>query len=209
MPDVKVHTLTGDGGTMSLGGSLFECKPSYDAIHRYVKVYLFNQMEGNAQTKTRSLVSGGRKKPFKQKGTGRARAGTTRSPLWRGGGRTHGTVPRDPRRNLPIAMRRRAFASAMTVRCAEGNVALLDIMSPAVPSTKPHFQMLQRIGWPQERTHVLVITDNAQPNLYKSLRNIAHVIVKPVGEVNAYNLVRSQHILIQKSALTRLQEVYV
>ena len=157
-------------GGFALPAELFDGTVHEAALHQAVKTYLGNQRQGTAKTKTRSFVSGGNKKPWRQKGTGRARQGSIRSPLWPGGGTVFGPIPRDYRAALPRKIRSIARRSAFNARAREGNLFVVDPVSMAEPKTRELAGLLGKMGLDGRK--VLVLTNGLNRNLYLSGRNL-------------------------------------
>jgi large subunit ribosomal protein L4 len=167
--------------------------------------YLANQRQGTAKTKGRSEVSGGGKKPWKQKGTGRARAGSNTSPVWARGGKAHGTQPRDYRQGITRKMRRKALLCAYSVRASEEKIGVVSGLSIEQTKTKTVADLLNKIGVFGDgkkycgKTLFVVSGDNR--NVYLSSRNLKDVDVKAVGDVNAYDVVRATNIIFADEKL--------
>jgi large subunit ribosomal protein L4 len=182
-----------------LPGDVFDGIVNMPVMHRVVTAYRANQREGNAKTKTRGFVVGGNQKPWRQKGTGRARAGSTRSPLWPGGGTVFGPIPRDYDQKVPKKMKALARRSAFNARARENSVFVIDKFGYDEPKTKVLAGLLQRMG--VEGQKVLILTDGAKPNVYLSGRNIDRVEVLPYSDVSTYHLLWSDVVLIEATAI--------
>ena len=178
---------------------VFDGVVNMPVMHRVVTAYLANQREGNAATKTRGLVVGGNQKPWRQKGTGRARQGSTRSPLWPGGGTVFGPIPRDYDQQVPKKMKALARRSAFNARARENSVFVIDRFNYEQPRTKALVSLLQRLGVDEQK--VLVLTDGAKPNVYLSGRNLPKVEVLPYSDVSTYHLLWSDVVLIEATAI--------
>jgi large subunit ribosomal protein L4 len=203
MPTAKIYNLNGEvTAEVELTGALFQTKPHEDLVHRYVKIFLFNQRQGTHKTKGRSEVEGGRTKPWRQKGTGRARAGTTRSPIFRGGGRVFGPEPNYRRVTLPRKMKQAAFRSVRSHRAGIGKVSILDGQLPEL-KTKIMAGFISAL--PQEKHFLLVA---ANPMMHAAGRNIENLAIRCVEEVNTYDLIHSDHVILQKEAMEQLQKRY-
>lgn len=196
-------TLT---GTMELPESLFGCEPNASALHAYVKMYLSNQRQGTAKTKTRAEVSGGGIKPWRQKGTGRARAGSNTSPVWVGGGRSFGPRPRDHREALPRKVRRLALLSALSLKAREGAVKVWDRPELDAPKTKTMTQALTQMGVSGRK--VLFLDEGVFPNLEKSCRNVPWLSRERAELANAYAVLRAQSLVVSPAAIARMAEVW-
>jgi large subunit ribosomal protein L4 len=182
-----------------LPAELFDGTVNMPVMHRAVKAYLANQREGNASTKTRGLVTGGNQKPWKQKGTGRARQGSTRSPLWPGGGTVFGPLPRSYDEKLPRKMRALARKSAFNARAHEAAIFVIDQFRYDAPKTRTLVGLLERLGVAGQK--VLVLTDGLKPNVYLSGRNLPNVQVMRYGDVSTYHVLWSDAVLIEAAAI--------
>jgi large subunit ribosomal protein L4 len=182
-----------------LPATLFDGTVNMPVMHRVVKAYLANQREGNAATKTRGFVIGGNQKPWRQKGTGRARAGSIRSPLWPGGGTVFGPQPRSYDEHVPKKMKVLARKSALNARARENAIVVIDRFAWDAPRTKSLVALIQHLG--VEGQKVLVLTDGAKPNVYLSGRNLQRVQVLPYAEVSTYHLLWSDVVLIEATAI--------
>ena len=200
-----VYTASGEKkGERELPVSLFDGVVHEPAMWQAVKAYLANQRQATASTKTRSEVSGGNKKPWRQKGTGRARQGSIRSAQWRGGGIVFGPRPgRNYRENLPRAVRRLARRSALNARAHENSVVLVDGFGLEAPRTRSVVTLLETAGL---AGNILVLTDGNRPVVHLSARNLPGVQVRPFGEESTYDLLWSDRVIIEASALDRVQE---
>jgi large subunit ribosomal protein L4 len=182
-----------------LPDEVFDGVVNMPVMHRVVTAYLANQREGNAATKTRGLVVGGNQKPWRQKGTGRARQGSTRSPLWPGGGTVFGPSPRDYDQQVPKKMKALARRSAFNARARENSVLVIDRFNYEQPRTKSLVSLLARLGVDGQK--VLVLTDGVKPNVYLSGRNLQRVEVLPYSDVSTYHLLWSDVVLIEATAI--------
>ncbi len=174
------------------------------ALHQAVKVYLANQRQGTAQTKTRSFVTGGNQKPWKQKGTGRARQGSIRSPLWPGGGTIFGPLPRDYRMGLPRKMRQLARRSAFSARALANEVFVVEPLAFEEPKTKRMAALLDRLDLGGRK--VLILTHGDNRNVQLSARNIPDVAVMRYQDANPYVVLRAGAVLIEEPALGTLEQ---
>ena len=182
-----------------LPDEVFDGVVNMPVMHRVVTAYLANQREGNAATKTRGLVVGGNQKPWRQKGTGRARQGSTRSPLWPGGGTVFGPIPRDYDQKVPKKMKALARRSAFNTRARENSVFVIDRFNYEHPHTKTLASLLGRLGVDGQK--VLILTDGVKPNVYMSSRNLQRVEVLPYSDVSTYHLLWSDVVLIEATAI--------
>jgi large subunit ribosomal protein L4 len=169
-------------------------------LHQAVKVYLNNQRQGTHMTKTRSFVSGGNQKPWKQKGTGRARQGSTRAPHWRGGGIVFGPSPRDYRTDIPRKVKQLARKSALNARAREGAVHVIERLAFQTPKTTQLAELLGSLGVAGRKA--LVLTAGHHPNAYLSGRNLPSVEVMAYAEASAYDLLWSDVVVVEEGALT-------
>lgn len=172
-------------------------------LHQVVTMQLANRRRGTASTKTRGEVRGGGRKPWRQKGTGRARAGSTRSPLWRSGGIAFGPKPRDYSFTLPKKVRRAALRAALTMKLQEGHFKVLDRLDIPEPKTKQAVALLKDLGI-EKRALILLHGENA--NLQLAARNLPHVKVLLVKGLNVYDLLYYDDVICPKDALAQVQE---
>jgi large subunit ribosomal protein L4 len=206
--NAKLYGLDGsEKGTAALPDELFGQPVHEHLLWLSVKRHLGNQRQGNAKVKTRGEVSGGGKKPFKQKGTGRARQGSNTSPLMPGGGRAFGPKPRDYRTELPKKQRRAALVSALSQKASENAVSVVEQLSFTEPKTKQMAEVLRRLGLDQKRT--LLVIDRIDENVAKSCRNLKYLRTLPAHRLNAYELLHADQVLLTADALKRVQEVFV
>ena len=184
---------------VSLPESLFDGTVNEDVLHRAVITFLSNQRQGTSDTKTRSEVSGGNQKPWRQKGTGRARQGSTRAPHWRHGGIAHGPHPRSYRLGIPKKMRQLAKKSALNARAREGALLIVDALEYEKPKTKDFAVLLGKLGAKAKK--VLVLTANDAQNVYLSGRNIPDVQVMRFADATAYEVLWAQTVVVEIGAL--------
>jgi large subunit ribosomal protein L4 len=185
--------------------SLFSTEVRTHLLHAAVVNQLANKRAGTAATKNKALVSGGGKKPWKQKGTGRARAGSSRSPLWRHGGTCFGPMPRDYSYSLPKKAKRAALADAISSKALDNKLVLIDTLEFAEPKTKLIATLLESIGV-QENALILINAENK--NLTLAARNIPSVKVLRINNINVYDLIKYQYLITTQDALNAMQEVY-
>jgi large subunit ribosomal protein L4 len=174
-------------------------------LHSAVVNQLANRRAGTAATKTKGLVSGGGIKPFKQKGTGRARAGSTRSPLWRHGGTVFGPMPRDYSYSMPKKEKRAALAAALSSKVGENRIVLLDKLELAEPKTSKMSELLKTLGV-AESALVLIAAENK--NVALASRNMPNIKVLRMENINVYDLLKYRYLITTQDALTTMQEVY-
>src|SRR6266508_6415910 len=184
---------------VTLPAALFDGTVNEDLLHRAVVTYLANQRQGTHDTKTRSEVSGGNQKPWRQKGTGRARQGSTRAPHWRHGGIAHGPHPRSYRLGIPKKMRQLAKKSALNARAREGALVIVDPLEYEKPKTNALAALLGKLGGDGKK--VLVLTAGDAPNVYLSGRNIPDVHVMRFADATAYDILWAQTVVVEMGAL--------
>jgi len=184
---------------------LFSTELRTHLVHAAVVNHLANKRAGTASTKNKALVSGGGKKPWKQKGTGRARAGSNRSPLWRHGGTVFGPMPRDYSYSIPKKAKRAALVDALASKVAENRLILIDSLNLAEPKTKLVSTLLENLGI-QENALVLIKAENK--NLTMAARNIPSVKVLRMENINVYDLLKYPYLITTQDALNSMQEVY-
>lgn len=207
MATANTYSASGDKtGTVDLPDGLFGIEPNPHVVWEAVVNFQANQRQGTAKTKTRGEVSRSNSKPWRQKGTGRARAGTWRSPIWVGGGTTFGPEPRDYGYKLPKKVRRLALRSALTDRAAEGRIVVMDEFAPEEIRTKPVQQLLDRMELGDAK--VLLLVKELDEKIALSTRNIPNVIAMPAREANTYTIVAADWVLLTRDALAILEEVF-
>jgi large subunit ribosomal protein L4 len=197
---------TKSGETVKLSADVFGIEPSQNAMYLAVKVYLGNQRQGTHKVKTRAEVRGGGKKPFKQKGTGNARQGTSRSPVMAGGGSIFGPKPRDYSNELPAQMKKLARKSALSVKARENQIKIVEDFSFDGPKTKDMTSVLKALQL--DSTKTLFLTAKSDENIYKSGRNIPRLNILPADKASTYDLVNNQIVLMQKSAVEVLHNTF-
>lgn len=190
---------------VKLNSEVFEIIPNEHVVYLAVKAYRANQRQGTHSTKTRSEVSGGGAKPFRQKGTGRARQGTIRSPHMPGGGVAHGTSPRDYTQKLPRKMNKLARKSVLSAKARENKLMVLEDFTLDEVKTKKVQEILNNLKL--DTTNVLFVTTDIDKNLILSSRNIPYTKVQKAPEFSVYDLLNSQYILFQKGAIQVVNEV--
>jgi large subunit ribosomal protein L4 len=186
------------GGDFALPADLFDGTVNMPVMHQAVKAYLANQRQGNAATKTRGFVVGGNQKPWKQKGTGRARQGSTRAPHWVGGGTVFGPTPRSYAQYVPRKVRALARKSAFNARARENAVIVIDSFSFSAPKTAEMLKLLGSLGIADKK--VLVLTDGVNTNVYMSGRNLPRTHVMPYSDVSTYHLLWCDFVVVEASA---------
>ena len=186
-------------GAFALPADYFDGTVNEPVLHQAVKTYLANQRQGTASTKTRAKVSGGNQKPWRQKGTGRARAGTTRAPHWRGGGVVFGPSPRDYRTAIPIKVRRLARRSALNARAREGAFCVIEGLDFAAPKTSALVGLLEKMGLAGRK--VLLLTEGIKKNVYLSARNVPGLDVLPWADASAYDVLWAEVVVAERPAV--------
>lgn len=186
------------GRARTLPAPLFNGIVNKGVVHQAVKAYLANQRQGTAAAKTRSDVAGGGRKPWRQKGTGRARAGTIRSPIWAGGGIAFPPIPHSWRQRVPKKVKTLARHSALNDRAENDRVVIADLPEMKSPKTRDLVAFVSAIDVPGK---VLLLTDGVNKNLYLSSRNLSTVSVVPFGEESVYDVLWAHTVLIERGAL--------
>jgi large subunit ribosomal protein L4 len=184
--------------SVALPADLFDGTINMPVMHQAVKAYLANQRQGNAATKTRGFVIGGNQKPWKQKGTGRARQGSTRAPQWVGGGTVFGPTPRSYAQYVPRKVRALARKSAFNARARENAVIVIESFDLSSPKTSALVALLTSLGIADKK--VLILSDGANHNLYMSGRNLPRTHVLPYSDVSTYHLLWSDVVVVEASA---------
>ena len=203
MPKVGLFNKEGQQvGDIQLNEQVFGVEVNKYALHQVVVAQLPNKRQGTQSAKTRSEVRGGGIKPWRQKGTGRARQGSIRAPQWIKGGVVFAPKPRDYRMSIPKSMRKVAMTSALTSKVAD--MVVLEDLTFEAPKTKEAVKMLNAF----EAKKTLIITAEVNENVYKSARNIEGVTVMPVNNINVYDLLNCKTLMITKEAVNKIEEVY-
>ena len=206
MPNVKVFDMAGkEVGEITLSDVIFGAEVNGAVLHAAVRAYLMNQRQGTQSTLTRTEVSGGGKKPWRQKGTGRARQGSTRSPQWTHGGVALGPKPRDYRTDMNKKTKRVALYSALSAKVAANDLVVVDAIKTAGYSTKTMVSMLKALG--AERK-ALVVLPEVDAVVIKSFANIPGVVTTQYNTVNVYDILNADKLIIAKDAVAKLEEVY-
>src|SRR3989338_5825520 len=201
MPNVPVYNQDGKvTGEMELSAARFGVKARPSVVHLAVVAQQANAPHAKAHTKTRGEVSGGGKKPGKQKGTGRARAGSIRSPLWRGGGTVFGPTPRDYSKHIPQALKRKALISALSLKNKQENILVVEDSGVEQPKTKELVRMIRALKLDESRT--LCVVKSIDENLKRAFSNLREIFrVVEAKDFNAYQVLRRKKLLIDKQAL--------
>ena len=206
MATVKVYDMAGNAvSETELSDAVFGIEPNVSVMHAVVVNYLANQRQGTQSTLTRTEVSGGGRKPWRQKGTGNARQGSTRAPQWRHGGVAIGPKPRDYRYTLNKKVRRLAMKSALSTKVQEGKLIVLDTLTMDEFKTKTIAAMLNALNVEKK---ALIVTAQAEPKVYKSAANIPGVKTATVGTLNVYDILNGGTFIVPKNAVAKIEEVY-
>lgn len=206
MPKVAIYNVSGSQvGELELADTVFGIEPNVHVLHSAVVLQQASQRQGTHKTKGRSEVSGGGRKPWKQKGTGRARQGSTRSPQWVGGGTVFGPTPRKYGFKLPKKVRRLAIKSALSSKVIDQNIIVLDQLAFAAPKTKEFVGMLANL---KVNRKALVVTASYEDNVALSARNIPGVKFVPAEGINVLDVLVHDKLIITKDAVAKVQEVF-
>ncbi|MBO7342295.1 MAG: 50S ribosomal protein L4 [Clostridia bacterium] len=206
MANVKVYNMAGEAvGEIALSDVIFGREVNGAVLHAAVRAYLMNQRQGTQSTLTRSEVSGGGKKPWRQKGTGRARQGSTRSPQWTHGGIALGPKPRDYRLSMNKKTKKVALYSALSAKVAGGDLIVVDNIATENYSTKTMAAMLHALGADKK---ALVVLPAIDAKVIKSFANIPGVVTTQFNTVNVYDVLNADKFIIAKDAVAKLEEVY-
>jgi large subunit ribosomal protein L4 len=206
MPQVAKYNTTGKQvGDIELTDSVFNENINEHAVHQVVTAQLAKIRQGTASTKTRGEVSGGGRKPWRQKGTGRARHGSIRSPLWVGGGTVFGPKPRDYDKKVPRKVKKLALRSILTDKVNTGSLLVIEDLKFDEPKTSKMVELLKNLEL--EGAKVVVVIPDKDTNLYLSARNIPGVKTLVVDALNAYDLLDNDYIIIAQEAIERIEEV--
>ncbi|MFX0548468.1 50S ribosomal protein L4 [Hathewaya histolytica] len=205
MPTIAVYNKEAQKvGEVQLNDNVFGIEVNNEVMHQVVVAQLANKRQGTQSAKTRSEVRGGGIKPWRQKGTGRARQGSIRAPQWIHGGVVFAPKPRDYRMAVPKKVRRLALKSALSSKVLENNLVVLESLELEAPKTKLVTEMLKAF----EAKKTLILTENNNENVYKSARNIQGVEVLPVNNINVYDLLKYEKVMVTKGAVNKIEEVY-
>ena len=206
MPSITVVNMEGSSvGTIDLAESVFGIEPNAAVMHQMVVNYLAAQRQGTQSALTRSEVSGGGKKPWRQKGTGRARQGSTRAPQWTHGGIVFAPKPRSYRFNVNKKVRRLAMKSAFSTKAAENNIVVVDSIATGEYKTKKIAAMLNAIG---VETKALIVLPGTEGFVIKSCANIPGVETTLYSTINVYEVLKAEKVVMTRAAVEKLEEVY-
>ena len=205
MPKVTLFNIEGQRvGEVELSDAVFGVEVRPDILHRATVNYLANQRQGTSSTLTRAEVAGGGRKPWRQKGTGRARHGSIRSPLWRKGGITFGPKPRSYRFHLPKKLRRFALKSALSSKVQDNELMLLESLDLGTPKTKEMVGILNNL----KAKKALIILDGRDENVILSARNIPGIKTTSINTLNVYDILYYDYLIMTKETAERVEEVY-
>ncbi len=205
--DVMVYNQEGEQvGSVELKPEVFGVEPNEAVVHQYVVNYLARQREGNASTKTRREVRGGGRKPWRQKGTGRARAGTIRSPIWRGGGTTFGPQQRSYGSKMPRQMKRLAMKSVLSEKAKAERIKVLDRIELSEIKTKAVYGVMSKLDL--ENKKCLVLDEGNNGNLLLSCRNLPEVKYCRATLANSYDILNADWLVFTKAGLEKIEEVF-
>jgi len=204
MPKVSVYNQQGQPvGEIELSETVFGAEVNEGLLHQAVVMYQANQRQGTASTKTRGEVSGGGRKPWRQKGLGRARHGSIRSPIWKGGGVVFGPKPREFRQEMPKKARRAALRSALSAKVREGALIVLDDLQLPQPKTREMAAVLQRLS--AERKPLIVLGER-NPNVELSARNLPGAGTMQAEDINVYQVLAHDRLVVTRAAVAKLEE---
>ena len=205
MPKANVYNMAGKQvGEIDLSDAIFGIEPNESVVHDVVKNHLANCRQGTQSALTRAEVSGRGKKPYRQKGTGRARQGSTRAPQWTHGGIVFAPKPRSYRYTLNKKVKRLALKSVLSAKAAEGNVLVVDDMTLPEVKTKNVAAFLSAVG----ASKALLVTNEVNENVVKSARNIPGVETSPARLINVYDILKAKQLIVDKAALAVIEEVF-
>ena len=206
MPNVQVVDMQGKNvGSVDLADSIFGIEPNAAVMHQMVVSYLANQRQGTQSALTRSEVSGGGRKPWRQKGTGRARQGSTRAPQWYHGGVVFAPKPRDYRFSVNKKVKRLAMKTALSSKAQAEEIIVIDEIAFEEIKTAKAVEMLSAVG---SEKKALIVLPEVDEKVIKSARNIPGVKTAQVNEMNVYDILNADKLIIAKDALTKIEEVY-
>lgn len=206
MPKVNVYNMSGKQvGDIELNENIFGIKANKHVVYEVVKNQLANKRQGTQSVKTRAEVRGGGRKPWRQKGTGRARQGSIRAPHWTGGGVSFAPKPRDYSYKVPKKVRRLAMKSVLSSKVENGELIVVDELNFDTPKTKEMVKVLSNLNSDKK---TLIVTANSDFNTIKSSSNIPNVATTVVNNLNVYDILKYNSFIITKEALTKVEEVY-
>jgi large subunit ribosomal protein L4 len=204
---VDVYSKDGQvSGQIELQDDVFAIEPNENAMHQAVVAYLAHQRQGNAKTKVRSEVSGGNRKPWRQKGRGTARSGSTRSPLWVGGGTVHGPKPHEYVYKLPKKLNRLARKSAFSLRLSENNLIVVEDFTFDNIKTKQMAEFLKKLNIDSDKS--LILMPNPDNKVFMSGKNIPNLTIQAADKISAYDLLNHKKIVIYKGAVSCIENTF-
>lgn len=205
MPTVALYNVNGEQvGEIALNDDIFGIPLNESVLHDVAVAQMANRRQGTHDTKTRAEVSGGGKKPWRQKGTGRARHGTIRSPIWRGGGIVFGPHPRDYSYSVPRKVKRLALKSALSAKVAAGEILVLDELKLEGPKTKDMVRILDNL----KVNDALLVTAAKEENIEKSARNIPNIMPIAATGLNVYDILAYDRLVLTRDAVAKVEEVW-
>lgn len=208
MPELALYNIEGSQvGEIELNRDIFDVEVNEHVVHEAVTAQLAAKRSGTASTKTRGEVRGGGRKPWRQKGTGRARHGSIRSPIWVGGGTTFGPKPRDYSKDIPKKVKKLAVKSALTAKVNEDELIIIDEIEFDIPKTKQMVKVLEALNVSDKK--VLILTADKDENIYKSARNIPGVRVLVASATNVYDILNNEKVIATQDAIKKVEEVLV
>ncbi len=190
---------------IDLDVSVFGIEPNLKLLTQYLRVLSINKRQGTSSTKTRGEVSGGGKKPWRQKGTGRARHGSIRSPIWVGGGIAHGPKPKLWSLNISKKMRQKAITSALSLKVSRKQLLILDALKFKEPKTKEMSEVLKNL---KVKGNVLLVLNNSEDNVLKSARNIKGLNIASVNNLNGFEILKNRNLIFVKDAVIEIEKKY-
>jgi large subunit ribosomal protein L4 len=203
--EVEVLSKEGTAGKIDLPDGVFKVRPRKKVLYEAVRSYLANQRQGNASTKGRSEVNAGGRKPWRQKGTGRARAGTVSSPIWKGGGIAHGPKPRDYYYAIPKKERRLAIRCALSIKARDGRVKVVEGITIDEPRTRLAADLMKSLGL--EGGKYLFVLPERNENILKGMRNIPGVKTTVAKDLNVYDVLNCDTVILDRQAVDKVVEV--
>ncbi|ACB83794.1 50S ribosomal protein L4 [Natranaerobius thermophilus] len=206
MPKVALYNNEGSQvGEITLDDSIFATDINETLMHEAVNMHLASKRRGTASAKTRSEVRGGGRKPWRQKGTGRARHGSIRSPIWVGGGISFAPKPRDYSYKMPKKAKRKAIKSALTTKLNNGEIVILEELTMEAPKTKKIIEMLENLSINHK---AMIVTGASDLNVYRSTRNIPGVSSALANNLNVYDVLNHDYLVLTKDAVSVIEEVF-
>ncbi len=207
MAKVDVYNMDGAvTGQIELSDAIFGIEPNVAVVQQVVKAQLANLRQGTSSTKTRSEVRGGGRKPYRQKGTGRARQGSIRAAQWIGGGVIFGPKPRDYSQKIPKKIGRLALKSVLSQKVADQKLIVVEDLNLSEIKTKKFVSVLNNLKLGEGKTYI--VTEGGLSNLERSARNVPHVKTGLVNTINTLNLIKYDNLVVTKAALSKIEEVY-